>query len=106
MKLTGRRALVTGVAAGIGEAGFEASWVEVDVADEVAVEKAVSQLGEALGGFDILVNNAGLYMGEYSGPCAVLERVKWRRLLHHGGNAPRRRRSRPDPLTERHGVDW
>jgi NAD(P)-dependent dehydrogenase (short-subunit alcohol dehydrogenase family) len=113
MKFTGRRALVTGAATGIGEAyaqalakegasvvvadvdvegaervtrslteaGLEASWVEFDVADEVAVEASVSRLDEAFGGFDILVNNAGLYMDEYSGPCATLDRMKWRRLI-------------------------
>ncbi|MCH2172440.1 glucose 1-dehydrogenase [Myxococcota bacterium] len=69
------------VASDISEEGARAAWVEVDVADEVAVEAVVADLDATWGGFDVLVNNAGLYMDEYSGPCAALERSKWRRLI-------------------------
>jgi NAD(P)-dependent dehydrogenase (short-subunit alcohol dehydrogenase family) len=69
------------VAAQLRAAGARAVALEVDVADEGAVEQMAGQAAGALGGVDILVNNAGLYLHEYSGPCAELPRAQWRRLI-------------------------
>ncbi len=69
------------VAAELREAGATAVALEVDVADEQRVDHAMRAAAGQLGGVDILVNNAGLYMDDYSGPCAALDRARWRRLL-------------------------
>jgi 2-dehydro-3-deoxy-D-gluconate 5-dehydrogenase len=93
IKLSGRTAIVTGGAMGIGygiayrlaeagasvvvadqnpaeaelaakrlgDAGFEATAVRVDVAEEPDVERMVDTTVERYGGVDILVNNAGIY---------------------------------------------
>src|SRR5215217_6630278 len=85
--ISGRRALVTGGARGIGaaiarrladdgvsvaildlpgDAGEQAAaelggtFVGVDLADVMAAMAAVEEAGQALGGIDILVNNAGI----------------------------------------------
>ena len=87
--LTGRRALVTGAAQGLGEGmaaalaaagarvavadvqddagaavaaklGDGHTFVHLDVTDEASWEAAVAQTVEQLGGLDILVNNAGI----------------------------------------------
>jgi NAD(P)-dependent dehydrogenase (short-subunit alcohol dehydrogenase family) len=90
--LSGKVALVTGAASGIGQAtasrlaeagaavmcadidadgakitserisasGGQAACLQLDVTDETAVEKSLSQTLDALGGFDILFNNAGI----------------------------------------------
>ena len=89
MSLSGKRAIVTGGAMGIGlgiarrlaEAGASvlvadkdaaaaeaaaskiegAIAIEVDVAEEAQVEAMIAKAVEALGGVDILINNAGIY---------------------------------------------
>ena len=87
--LTGKVALVTGGARGIGEAiarravragatvvvadvlddagravaaslGEAATFVTLDVADEAAWQAAAAMVGERFGGIDVLVNNAGI----------------------------------------------
>ena len=44
----------------IGEAGFKAGFVTLDVTDEASWEKAVATTIAEFGGYDILVNNAGI----------------------------------------------
>jgi NAD(P)-dependent dehydrogenase (short-subunit alcohol dehydrogenase family) len=75
--LTGRRALVTGAASGIGAATVEKlrslgaqvvgldvadgdAWLSADVADEDQVDKAVSEAAGRLGGLDTVVCAAGV----------------------------------------------
>lgn len=85
LTLAGKRALVTGAAAGIGRAiaeGFLAQGATVamldrekiepvpdnalalqaDVASETDVQDAIAQVQEKFGGLDILVNNAGVLL--------------------------------------------
>ena len=74
MRFTGRRAVVTGGASGIGEAvakriaaegGKVAIWdinggIKVDISKFESVEKAVVETIKQIGGIDILVNSAGI----------------------------------------------
>jgi len=109
--LSGRRALVTGAASGIGQGiayelaahgaavaidhhgppdvaeamareiaagGGQAFALEMDVADEAAVERGFAQARERLGGLDLLVNNAGV---ERRFPLVEMPLEEWRRVL-------------------------
>jgi 2-dehydro-3-deoxy-D-gluconate 5-dehydrogenase len=56
------------------ELGDPAAVFALDVRDEAAVERTVTQVAERFGGLDILVNNAGLFHG---GPLVSLSREHW-----------------------------
>ena len=74
MRFSGRRAIVTGGASGIGEAvakriaaegGAVAVWdlnggIQVDISDFASVENALALTLEQIGGVDILVNSAAI----------------------------------------------
>lgn len=53
--------------------------IPLDVTDRKAVDAALLQTAEELGGLDILVNNAGVYR-EYGGPALELSDETWRTL--------------------------
>ncbi len=97
-RLTGRVAVVTGAASGLGSAcaqrfsaegatvvGFDlaggapvASEHRVDVADEAAVAAAMDAVVDAEGRVDIVVNSAGVAGG---GPVHLLDAAEWDRVL-------------------------
>jgi NAD(P)-dependent dehydrogenase (short-subunit alcohol dehydrogenase family) len=100
-RLTGKRALVTGAASGIGAAcarrfadegatvaGLDlaakpsgsacSAWVHADVADEAAVAAAVAEATDSLGAIDVLVNAAGVLS---VGGADTLEVAEWERVL-------------------------
>ncbi len=106
-QLDGKVALVTGAAQGIGKAiadGLAAEGarivvadlhgaddaassypdgvgLEVDVADEEAVERMVAQTVERCDGLDVLVNNAGLYASLQMRPFTDIPLEEWRRVM-------------------------
>jgi NAD(P)-dependent dehydrogenase (short-subunit alcohol dehydrogenase family) len=100
-RLSGKRALVTGVASGIGAAcarlftregarvgGMDlakpptdvslACFHEADVREEAQVKAGVEGVARALGGIDVVINPAGVAGG---GPAHLCELAEWRRVL-------------------------
>jgi NAD(P)-dependent dehydrogenase (short-subunit alcohol dehydrogenase family) len=105
--LEGKVAVVTGAAQGIGNAiahgladegariviadlqrAEEAAsdfpdgvGLEVDVADEEAVERLAGEAADRCGGIDILVNNAGLYASLAMRPFTEIPLEEWRKVM-------------------------
>jgi NAD(P)-dependent dehydrogenase (short-subunit alcohol dehydrogenase family) len=95
-RLAGKRCIVTGAAGGIGGAvleAFEAAGARVtgfdreargqvrplDTADEAAVDRAVAEAAEAMGGLDVLVTAAALTGGTGTFPAIAL--ADWDRYI-------------------------
>jgi NAD(P)-dependent dehydrogenase (short-subunit alcohol dehydrogenase family) len=55
--------------------------LEVDVADEAAVERMAAAVEEQCGGIDILVNNAGVYASLAMRPFTEIPLEEWRRVM-------------------------
>ncbi len=65
-------------AAAIGASGGQAEASDVDVTDEVAVERMFESAVSTHGGIDILVNNAGLAIRK---PATELPAEDWQRVV-------------------------
>lgn len=65
----------------LADEGIQALPVLCDVADEQAVNEAVSRAVEYFGGVDILINNAGKHLTKYNQPFTVLPRYEVRALF-------------------------
>jgi NAD(P)-dependent dehydrogenase (short-subunit alcohol dehydrogenase family) len=72
------RAQLEETAAGIRAAGAQAVPLLMDVADEIAVDRAMQELARATTHLDVLVNNAGLGGGQ---PVAGSDVGRWRRMI-------------------------
>ena len=66
----------------IGEAGGETAPLQLDVSDESAFEKGLSQTIDTLNGFDILFNNAGVGSQDYDLTLAVNQNGVYYGLKH------------------------
>jgi NAD(P)-dependent dehydrogenase (short-subunit alcohol dehydrogenase family) len=72
-----RRDPAEAVAEEIRSAGGRAAAFEVDISDEVSVERLVSEVVEQFGGVDVLVNNAALMAQIVSTPAVGVTRAQW-----------------------------
>ncbi|HEY6612255.1 MAG TPA: SDR family NAD(P)-dependent oxidoreductase [Pseudomonas sp.] len=73
-----RQAPLEAVVDKIRAAGGEADWVQADVTDEEAIDRAVARTVERFGQLDVMVNNAVNYTW---GPLAQLSTEDWQRSL-------------------------
>ncbi|MDA0978238.1 MAG: SDR family NAD(P)-dependent oxidoreductase, partial [Proteobacteria bacterium] len=82
LAMAGASVMVSDIDAGNARATadeFGGHSMGLDVSDRVAVEQALADTVDALGGLDILVNNAGLYRG-YGGPVEQITDEMWQAL--------------------------
>ncbi|HLT97888.1 MAG TPA: 3-oxoacyl-ACP reductase family protein [Acidimicrobiia bacterium] len=71
----------TETVASIEKAGGKASYRELDVIDEAAVESAVGEVLTEHGQIDILVNNAGLFAGIERRPFWEIDAAEWDKVV-------------------------
>jgi NAD(P)-dependent dehydrogenase (short-subunit alcohol dehydrogenase family) len=71
----------TATAAALDSAGRRALAVPCDVADEAAVERAVADVVDQLGGIDVLINNAARHLKKYNQPFSSLTHDEIRGLF-------------------------
>jgi gluconate 5-dehydrogenase len=76
--LADRNASVAGRAETLRAAGVDASSLELDVTDGVAVQAAVDATAQRLGSLDIVVNNAAIIVRK---PFLELTREEWQRVM-------------------------
>ena len=74
----------------VSDAGGRAASLQLDVTDGSAVEKALQQTLDTLGGFDVLFNNAGIGSGDYERVLDVNQNGVFHGL-HHGAALMARR---------------
>src|SRR5271163_2642186 len=70
------------VVAQIVQAGGQAHFVPLDLADEQSVADAISRADELLGGLDVLVNNGAPteHIQQADGPLGEITTERWRRI--------------------------